>query len=148
MSNPTPGTESSPLPTQPIVGVARVAVQNTNYAKSQLAAYRSEWPSPNDVTGMVDAADIKSTTGYFGGSLPDHSSHWGSYLNSMWQILPSGKSEGFVTNPDPSQLTSMVAQDPNIVTAGGVDPWHNLRVNFAKMWSKGAAPGTYKQSHP
>lgn len=104
------------------------------------------------VTSGVDPGTMypmnTSTSGYWGGSLPDHSNHWTDYLTSMWNMLPTGKASGFVTQPDPTPVMGMVSQDQQAVTANGEDPWHTILSNFRKMWTKGAPPSTYKLPHP
>jgi|SRR5215471_2481875 len=150
MSNPTPGTDSSPLPTQPIVGIAAVHTRNTNFTPSQLIGQRLAWPSPASITGTVDIAEtgIQSGGGFNGGPIPDHSSHWNDYFSSLWDILPTGKASGFTANPDPSQIHSLVSQDQNAATANNQNVWTTFQSSFAQMWRKGGPPGTYKQSHP
>ena len=137
------------LPTQPIVGIAAVHARDTEHQQpTQILGQRPNWPRIDEISSIVDAGDIKSTTGYFGGSLPDHSQHWTDYLSSMWQMLPTGKASTFSVSPDPSNVPDIVSADQDAITGNGNDPWFTLRTTFAKMWNKGAAPATYKQSHP
>lgn len=150
MSNPTPTvSDESPLPTQPIVGVAQVHARDTEHdSPSQQIGMRPSWPKVNAITDVVDAAELQSTTGYYGGPMPDHSFHWNQYFSELWNILPSGGEQRFLSPPDPSQLTSMVAESQNMVTGNHTDPWENLQQTFSKMWRKGAPASTYKNSTP
>jgi len=137
------------LPTQPTVGIAAVHVRDTEHQQpTQILGQRPNWPTMDQISSVIDAADLKSTTGYFGGSLPDHSQHWTDYLTSMWQVLPTGKVSTFNVTPDPSNIPDIISSDQDAITGNGTDAWFTLRNTFAKMWSKGAAPATYKQSHP
>lgn len=136
-------------PVQPVVGIAAVAARDTEHqSPSQVLGNRANWPSIDQISSVVDAADMKSSTGYFGGSLPDHSQHWSDYLNSMWQILPNGKQYSLTHNPDPTPVAGMISQDQNAATGNGENPWQTVMDNFAKMWRKGAPPSTYKLPHP
>jgi len=137
------------LPNQPMVGIAAVHTRDTEHQQpTQILGQRPNWPSISQISSVVDAADIASTTGYVGGSLPDHSQSWTDYLTSMWQILPTGKAFAFATSPDPTPTAGLVAQDANAGSSSTENPWHTLTQNFGRMWRKGAPPATYKISHP
>lgn len=148
MTEPVAGT-GNPISNQPIVGIAAVHTRDTEHQQpTQLLGQRMNWPSLPNITSVIDAADVSSTTGYMGGSLPDHSQHWSDYLNSMWQILPQGKQYALTANPDPTPVAGMISQDQNAVAASGENPWNTLMNNFGRMWTKGAPPSTYKLTHP
>jgi hypothetical protein len=137
------------FPDRQIVGIAAVHARDTEHQQpTQMLGQRVNWPSMPNITSVVDAADNSATTGYMGGSLPDHSSHWSDYLNSMWQILPSGKQYAFTANPDPTPVAGMISQQQDQTVASGEDPWHTIMNNFGRMWRKGAPPSTYKLPHP
>ena len=140
---------ADPTSPTPIVGIAAVHVRDTAHQQpTQIMGTRPNWPSIDQISTVVDAADIKSSTGYMGGSLPADSQHWSDYLTSMWQILPTGKGIALTHNPDPTPVAGLIAQDANGGSVGGEDPWTTLRDNFAKMWTKGAPPSTYKIPNP
>jgi hypothetical protein len=137
------------LPEQPIVGIAEIHARDTEHQQpTQMLGQRPNWPTIGQISSVIDAADIASTTGYAGGSLPDHSQSWTDYLTSMWQLLPTGKNAAFSHNPDPTPTVGLLSQDQNMSTVSGEDAWTTLTHNFGRMWRKGAPPATYKQSHP
>lgn len=136
-------------PSTPIVGVAAVHVRDTEHQQpTQILGQRLKWPSMADITTVVDTADLKSSTGYYGGPLPDHSLHWNQYFSELWNYLPTGKEHTFNQPPDPTGVVAIVADDQQAVTGNSTDAWQTLRSSFARMWSKGSPPATYKQSHP
>lgn len=150
MSNPTPGVSAeSPLPQQPVVGVAAIHVRDTEHqTPSQILGARLTWPNADRITTVVDAGDLSSTTGYYGGPMPEHSAHWNEYFTDLWQYLPTGKGQTFNQSPDPTRAAAWISADQDAVSGNGEDPWSILRNSFARMWTKGSAPATYKHSNP
>ena len=142
-------TDEKNIPHQPIVGIAAVHVRDTEHQQpTQVLGQRPNWPTIGQISSVVDAADLRSTTGYFGGDLPDHSQTWSDYLNSMWNIFPQGKGVALTHTPDPTPIAGMVAEDQNAATTSTENPWRTLQETFGRMWRKGAPPATYKYTHP
>jgi len=150
MSNPTPTvSEESPMPNQPIVGVAAIAVRDTAHqTPTQVIGMNPNWPGSDTITSVVDAADMQSGTGYRGGPLPAHSMHWNDYFATTFLINPTGRSYRLNANADPSQIAGMMAQQQNLAGGNGETPWETLRTLLNNSWRKGSAPATYKISNP
>jgi hypothetical protein len=133
-----------------ILSVAHVAQRDTEHqTPSQMAAWSvGKWPTPDTITNIVDAGEIKTTTGYYGGTIPDHSAHWYDFFAGDIQLSPTGKPQQFINTPDPTGVADAVSESQHLASANGPDTWSWFRSNFRGALDKIAPNNSYKPWNP
>jgi hypothetical protein len=136
----------NPSTNSPIVGIAAIHVRDTEHqTPSQVAAWSNgKWPGVDAITTVVDAGEIQSTTGWYGGGLSPHSSHWNDFFSGDMFLPPQGKQQFFMRQPDPVGVVDAVSESQHLASANGPDTWGWFRTNFRGALDKIYPNNNYK----